>query len=108
MEGEFFVIFDVDFCFCFDFFKEFVVEYMVDFKMVIIQSLQFFRVIDDQIWVEQGVGVMQELFYCVVQVNWNKWGVLICVGSNVVYRREVLVEVGGMVEIGFLEDVYIG
>ncbi|KAK4661320.1 uncharacterized protein QC763_0115310, partial [Podospora pseudopauciseta] len=88
--------------------RSFVVEHMADPKTAIIQSPQFFRVTDDQTWVEQGAGATQELFYRVVQVNRNKWGASICVGSNAVYRREALVEVGGTAEIGFSEDVHTG
>ena len=51
---------------------------------------------------------MQELFYRIIQVNRNRWGASICVGSNAVYRRAALVEVGGTAEIGFSEDVHTG
>ncbi|KAL2130109.1 hypothetical protein VTI74DRAFT_6888 [Chaetomium olivicolor] len=107
-EGEFFAIFDADFCPRPDFLRELIVEHMADDKTAIVQSPQFFRVTDDQTWVEQGAGATQELFYRVVQVNRNKWGASICVGSNAVYRRAALEEVGGTAEIGFSEDVHTG
>jgi cellulose synthase/poly-beta-1,6-N-acetylglucosamine synthase-like glycosyltransferase len=107
-EGDFFAIFDADFCPRPDFLKELVVEHMADDKTAIVQSPQYFRVTDDQTWVEQGAGATQELFYRVVQVNRNKWGASICVGSNAVYRRSALEEVGGTAEIGFSEDVHTG
>jgi len=74
----------------------------------IVQTPQFFRVTENQTWVEQGAGAVQELFYRVVQINRNRWGASICVGSNAVYRREALAEVGGTAEIGFSEDVHTG
>ncbi|KAK3985200.1 nucleotide-diphospho-sugar transferase [Cladorrhinum sp. PSN332] len=107
-DGDYFAIFDADFCPRPDFLKELVVEHMADDKTAIVQSPQFFRVTDDQTWVEQGAGATQELFYRVVQVNRNKWGASICVGSNAVYRRDALVDVGGTAEIGFSEDVHTG
>jgi cellulose synthase/poly-beta-1,6-N-acetylglucosamine synthase-like glycosyltransferase len=107
-EGEFFAIFDADFCPRPDFLRELVVEHMADDKTAIVQSPQYFRVTDDQTWVEQGAGATQELFYRVVQVNRNRWGASICVGSNAVYRRAALEEVGGTAEIGFSEDVHTG
>ena len=107
-EGDFFAIFDADFCPRPDFLKEIVVEHLADDKTAIVQSPQFFRVTDEQTWVEQGAGATQELFYRVVQVNRNKWGASICVGSNAVYRRAALEEVGGTAEIGFSEDVHTG
>ena len=107
-KGDFFAIFDADFCPRPDFLRELVVEHMADEKTAIVQSPQFFRVTDDQTWVERGAGATQELFYRVVQVNRNKWGASICVGSNAVYRRAALEEVGGTAEIGFSEDVHTG
>ncbi|KAK4123123.1 glycosyltransferase family 2 protein [Parathielavia appendiculata] len=107
-DGDFFAIFDADFCPRSDFLRELVVEHMADDKTAIVQSPQYFRVTDDQTWVEQGAGATQELFYRVVQVNRNKWGASICVGSNAVYRRAALEEVGGTAEIGFSEDVHTG
>lgn len=106
--GEFFAIFDADFCPRPDFLKEILPEHLADDKTAIVQTPQFFKVSDNQTWVEQGAGATQELFYRVVQVNRNKWGASICVGSNAVYRRESLEEVGGTAEIGFSEDVHTG
>ncbi|KXH25853.1 glycosyltransferase family 2 [Colletotrichum simmondsii] len=106
--GDFFAIFDADFCPRPDFVKELMVEHLGDDKTALVQSPQYFRVTDDQTWVEQGAGATQELFYRVVQVNRNRWGASICVGSNALYRRESLVEVGGTAEIGFSEDVHTG
>lgn len=107
-QGEYFVIFDADFCPRPDFVRELVVEHLDDPKIAIVQSPQFFRVTDDQTWVEQGAGATQELFYRVVQVNRDRWGASICVGSNAMYRRAALEEVGGTAEIGFSEDVHTG
>ncbi|KAF3349938.1 hypothetical protein HYQ45_010342 [Verticillium longisporum] len=107
-DGEFFCIFDADFCPRPDFVKELMVEHLDDEKTAIVQSPQFFRVLDEQTWVEQGAGATQELFYRVVQVNRNRWGASICVGSNAMYRRAALVDVGGTAEIGFSEDVHTG
>lgn len=107
-ESDFFAIFDADFCPRPDFLRELMVEHLADEKTAIVQSPQYFRVTDDQTWIEQGAGATQELFYRVVQVNRNRWGASICVGSNAVYRRASLVEVGGTAEIGFSEDVHTG
>ncbi|KAH7333127.1 nucleotide-diphospho-sugar transferase [Rhexocercosporidium sp. MPI-PUGE-AT-0058] len=106
--GDFFAIFDADFCPRSDFLLETVPQHLADDKTAIIQTPQFFRVMDTQTWIEQGAGGIQELFYRVVEVNRNRWGASICVGSNAVYRREALVEVGGTAEIGFSEDVHTG
>lgn len=106
--GDYFAIFDADFCPRPDFLMELVPQHLADPKTAIIQSPQFFRVTREQTWVEQGAGGIQELFYRVVETNRDRWGASICVGSNAVYRREALVEVGGTAEIGFSEDVHTG
>lgn len=106
--GDYFVIFDADFCPRWDFLLEILPEHIADPKTALVQTPQYFRVTKEQTWVEKGAGATQELFYRVVQVNRNKWGASICVGSNAVYRREAFVEVGGTAEIGFSEDVHSG
>ncbi|EFX02832.1 glycosyl transferase [Grosmannia clavigera kw1407] len=107
-EGDYFVIFDADFCPRPDLIRELAVEHLADHTVAIVQSPQFFRVVPEQTWVEQGAGATQELFYRVVQVNRNRWGASICVGSNAMYRRAALEEVGGTADIGFSEDVHTG
>jgi cellulose synthase/poly-beta-1,6-N-acetylglucosamine synthase-like glycosyltransferase len=107
-KGEFFIIFDADFCPRPDFVRELIVEHLADEKTAVVQSPQWFRVTEQQTWVEQGAGATQELFYRVVQVNRNRWGAAICVGSNAMYRRAALAEVGGTAEIGYSEDVHTG
>jgi hypothetical protein len=107
-QGDFFVIFDADFCPRADFLAELVPEHLADERTAIVQTPQYFRADRRMTWVEQGAGATQELFYRVVQVNRNRWGASICVGSNAVYRRAALVDVGGTAEIGFSEDVHTG
>jgi cellulose synthase/poly-beta-1,6-N-acetylglucosamine synthase-like glycosyltransferase len=107
-DSDFFVIFDADFCPRSDFLLETIPEHMADHKTAIVQTPQYFRVIKEQTWVEKGAGATQELFYRVVQVNRNRWGASICVGSNAVYRRDAFRDVGGTAEIGFSEDVHSG
>ena len=107
-EGDFFVIFDADFCPRTDFLDE-MLPYMNKYPdIAIVQSPQFFRPSTEQTWVEQGASATQELFYRIVQVNRDRWGASICVGSNALYRRAALVEVGGTAEIGHSEDVHTG
>ncbi|KAF4552211.1 Hypothetical protein D9617_10g071910 [Elsinoe fawcettii] len=107
-QGDFFNIYDADFCPRPDFLMEVIPQHLADPKTAIIQTPQFFRVSSNQTWTEQGASAVQELFYRVVQVNRDRWGASICVGSNAVYRRAALEEVGGTAEIGFSEDVHTG
>ncbi|KDR73343.1 hypothetical protein GALMADRAFT_270161 [Galerina marginata CBS 339.88] len=106
--GDFFVIFDADFCPRHDFLSEMLPYTKWNPKIAIIQSPQFFHPCPEQTWVEQGASSTQEFFYRIVQVNRDRFGAAICVGSNALYRREALVEVGGTAEIGHSEDVHTG
>ncbi|KAH6898001.1 family 2 glycosyl transferase [Thelonectria olida] len=106
--GDYFIIFDADFCPRADFIKELVVEHLADEKTAIVQSPQWFRSTPEQTWVEQGAGATQELFYRVIQVNRDRFGGAICVGTNAMYRRAALEEVGGTADIGHSEDVHTG
>ncbi|KAJ7121582.1 nucleotide-diphospho-sugar transferase [Mycena epipterygia] len=106
--GEFFVIFDADFCPRPDFLQETLPLMRHDPNIAIVQTPQFFRPCPKQTWVEQGASATQELFYRVIQVNRDRWGAAICVGSNAVYRRAALEAVGGTAEIGHSEDVHTG
>lgn len=68
-EGEFFVIFDADFCPRADYLTELIPRMKNDPKIAIIQTPQYFRTLDDQTWVERGAGAVQELFYRFIQVS---------------------------------------
>lgn len=105
--GEFIVIFDADFCPRPDFLKE-LMPYMADPKTAIVQSPQYFSVLDGQSWVEKGAGYIQELFYRVIQVSRDTFAASICVGSNAIYRRSALEPFGGTAPIAFSEDVHTG
>ena len=47
----------------------------------IVQTPQFFRITNDQTWVERGAGAVQELFYRSIQTARSRKGGAICVGS---------------------------
>jgi Glycosyl transferase family 2 len=66
--GEFFVIYDADFCPRHDYLLEIIPRMKEDSKIAIIQTPQYFRTLDDQTWVERGAGAVQELFYRYIQV----------------------------------------
>lgn len=65
--GEAFVVFDADFCPRPDFLLE-TIPYLADASIGILQTPQFFSRRSEQMWVEQGAGVCQELFYRMEQV----------------------------------------
>ena len=105
--GELISIFDADFCPRPEFLTE-TTTYFQDENLAICQTPQFFRWRKESSWLENGASVTQELFYRMVQVNRNRFGGSICVGTCGVYRRSSLEPFGGTAAIGFSEDVHTG
>jgi cellulose synthase (UDP-forming) len=74
----------------------------------IVQTPQFFRIADDQTWVERGAGAVQELFYRSIQTARARKGGSICVGNCAIYRRAALADNLGMTLAEHSEDVLTG
>lgn len=107
-DGDIIVIFDADFCPRTEFLREVLPHFVEDPTIAIVQTPQYFRVRGEQTWVERGAGIVQELFYRLIQVNRNRFGASICVGTCGVYRRIALNPFGGTAPIGYSEDVHTG
>jgi cellulose synthase (UDP-forming) len=85
--GEYILILDADFAPRPDLLNELLPYLETDRKIGIVQSPQYFRLLDQQNWIERGAGAVQELFYRSVQVSRQRRNGAICVGSCAVYRR---------------------
>jgi cellulose synthase (UDP-forming) len=106
--GEFILILDADFAPRADLLDELLPYFDQDSKLGIVQSPQYFRVLDEQNWIERGAGAVQELFYRAVQTSRQQRAGAICVGSCGIYRREALAGNGGTTLIEHSEDVHTG
>jgi len=106
--GDFILILDADFAPRSDMLEELIPHMDADPKLGIVQSPQYFRVLDEQNWIERGAGAVQELFYRSVQVSRQSVDGSICVGTCALYRRAALAENGGTTLIGHSEDVHTG
>ena len=106
--GEFIMLMDADFAPRHDFLNE-VMPYMdADPKVGIVQTPQYFRVRDNQTWVERGGGAIQELFYRSIQSARAQKNGSICCGSCAVYRRVALKDNVGMTLAEVAEDMLTG
>jgi cellulose synthase (UDP-forming) len=105
--GEHIVIFDADFRPRPDFLAE-TLPYLDDPNVGIVQTPQFFRVVDEQTWVERAAGATLEVFYRSVQQSRDRFGSALCVGSNAVYRRAALELSDGFTLIPYAEDSHTG
>ncbi|MFJ2739985.1 glycosyltransferase family 2 protein [Streptomyces sp. NPDC087440] len=106
-EGEHILILDADFAPRADLLHE-LLPYMDEPDTGIVQSPQFFRVLDSQNWIERGAGATQEYFYRSVQVSRDGKNASICCGSCALYRRSALEANGGTTLIEHSEDMYTG
>jgi cellulose synthase (UDP-forming) len=105
--GEFLVILDADFAPRADFLAE-TLPYMDDERIAIVQTPQFFREHQEQTWIENAAGAIQEVFYRSIQVARDRFGAAICVGTSALYRRSALEPQGGPTLIPYAEDVHTG
>jgi cellulose synthase (UDP-forming) len=106
--GDYILLLDADFAPRYDLLDE-ALPYMDAYPNTgIVQTPQFFRITDDQTWVERGAGAVQELFYRSIQTARSRKGGSICVGSCAVYRRAALKDNLGMTLAEHSEDVLTG
>ena len=107
-DGDYILLLDADFAPRADLLDE-TLPYLDMFPdMGIVQTPQFFHVLDEQTWVERGAGATQELFYRSIQTARAKRDAAICVGSCAVYRRKALEENRGMSLAEHSEDLHTG
>lgn len=106
--SDFILILDADFCPRPDFLKEVMNYFQEDEKIAIVQTPQFFRIVDEQTWVEKAAGIIQEYFYRFIQVNRSSYNGTVCVGTCAVYRRSALIPFGGTAAFSHSEDVQTG
>ena len=106
--GDYILLLDADFAPRHDLLDE-ALPYMDAYPDTgIVQTPQFFRIADDQTWVERGAGAVQELFYRSIQTARARKGGSICVGSCALYRRAALQDNLGMTLAEHSEDVLTG
>jgi cellulose synthase (UDP-forming) len=107
-ESEYILLLDADFAPRPDLLAE-TLPYMAEHPDAgIVQTPQFFRVRDDQTWIERGAGATQELFYRSIQTARSRKGGATCVGTCAVYRRAALDDNHGMALSEHSEDLITG
>ena len=106
--GDYILLLDADFAPRYDLLNETLPHMEAYPDTGIVQTPQFFRVEDNQTWVERGAGAVQELFYRSIQTARAEKGGAICVGSCAIYRRAALADNAGMTLAEHSEDVRTG
>jgi len=101
--GEFYAIFDADFVPNEDFLYE-TVPFFIDSNVAFVQTPQTYGNMKNL--VSSGAGFMQSVFYRFIQPGRNRFNAAFCVGTNVIFRREAITDIGGMFTDSKSEDVW--
>lgn len=101
--GEYFAIFDADFVPAPDFLRE-TVPFFIDEKLAFVQTPQAYG--NHTTLIARGAAFMQSLFYRFVQPGRNSFNAAFCVGTNVIFRRTAIENIGGMYTDSQSEDVW--
>lgn len=102
-KGDFFAIFDADFVPKPDFLYE-TIPFFVDDNVAFVQTPQAYGNMHNL--VSRGAGFMQSVFYRFIQPGRNRFNAAFCVGTNVVFRRAAIQDIGGMNTDSKSEDVW--
>lgn len=101
--GELFVVLDADFVALPAFLRE-TVPFFADDDVAFVQTPQTYGNLDSL--VSRGAGYMQAVFYRYIQPGRNRFNAAFCVGTNVIFRRAAIDQVGGMYTDSKSEDVW--
>ncbi|CAN5254358.1 hypothetical protein BH11ACT2_BH11ACT2_13650 [soil metagenome] len=101
--GQYFAIFDADFVPKQDFLYE-TVPFFIDDNVAFVQTPQAYGNLRNMM--SRGAGYMQAVFYRFVQPGRNNFNAAFCVGTNVIFRRAAIDDVGGMYTNSKSEDVW--
>ncbi|MDQ1545643.1 MAG: hypothetical protein QOH69_547 [Actinomycetota bacterium] len=101
--GEYFAIFDADFVPSDDFLYE-TLPFFIDDNVAFVQTPQSYGNMNNL--VSRGAGFMQSVFYRYIQPGRNRFNAAFCVGTNVLFRRSAIEDVGGMCTDSKSEDVW--
>jgi cellulose synthase (UDP-forming) len=102
-KGDFFCIFDADFVPSTRFLIE-TLPFFVDKHVAFVQTPQSYGNLVNL--VSRGAGYMQAVFYKFVQPGRNHFNAAFCVGTNVVFRRAAISDIGGIYTGSKSEDVW--
>src|SRR5262245_39396471 len=101
--GEFVAIFDADHVPTPDFLVE-ALPHLVDERVAFVQSPQWYS--NRKRLVPLGASEAQRIFYELVCPGKSHFDAVFCVGTNVIFRRAALAEVGGLYTESLSEDIW--
>ncbi len=107
-KGDYFVIFDADFCPRHDFLLETMPYFEHDPKLGLLQTPQYFHLTKNSNDIEQGSTAKEEFFYRSIQPARDAFNGAMCVGTNAIYKRAATASMGGVYPLEHSEDIHTG
>lgn len=104
VQSEYFVILDSDFVPAREFLLETLPYLLNNPRLAFVQTPQSYG--NDETFIAGGSAEIQGVFYRHVQVGKNAFNAAFCVGTNVIFRRAAVDEVGGMYQESNSEDIW--
>jgi cellulose synthase (UDP-forming) len=101
--SEYFVVFDADFMARPNFLIE-TVPFFSKPQIAFVQTPQVYGNLHNMI--SRGAGYMQNVFYDLIQPGKNRFNAAFCVGTNVIFRRQAIDEIGGFYTASKSEDIW--
>lgn len=101
--GDYFVVLDADFVPSPDFLVE-TLPFFAQEKVAFVQTPQVYGNIHN--FITRGAGYLQTVFYSLIHPGKNRFNSAFCVGTNVVFRRDAVAEIGGIYAGSKSEDVW--
>lgn len=102
-KGEFFAIFDADHVPKKNFLTE-LLPFFENEKVALVQTPQHYG--NTYNYIASGTAQAQEIFYKYIQPAKNSYNSSFCVGTNVLFRRSAIDEIGGMALTDHSEDIW--
>ena len=102
-QSQFFAVFDADHVPKKSFLNELLPFFKND-KVALVQSPQFYTNTDN--FIASGTSQAQDVFYKYVLPAKNSYNAAFCVGTNMIYRRSAIDEIGGIALIDHSEDIW--
>ena len=102
-DGDYFLILDADFVAHPEILYE-TIPFFENDNLAFVQTPQYYS--NQTNFVSTGASFMQHVFYSLIQSGKNKFNAAFCVGTNVVFRRSAIMEIGGMYEKSKSEDIW--
>jgi cellulose synthase (UDP-forming) len=102
-KGHYFAVFDADFAPRPEFLQE-TLPFFAEDAIAFVQTPQAYGNLHTVI--ARGAAYMQTVFYRFIQPGRNRFNAAFCVGTNVVFRRKAIDEIGGIYTDSKSEDVW--